>query len=63
MALNVPVLLRDLGVLGGVALCALGVFQFSTAAGWIFVGLALIVLNVILALPSTKTPRSPGGDR
>jgi hypothetical protein len=63
MASTIPVLLRDCGVLAGVALCAVGVFQLSTAVGFIFVGLALVGLNVILALPRAKTPPSPGGDQ
>jgi hypothetical protein len=50
--------LLDLGVLSGLGLVALGLFQLSVPAGWIFVGVVLVVVNLILAERSVNPPPS-----
>lgn len=55
-------LAADLGVLTGLALVALGVFQLSVPAGWIFVGAVIVGVNLILLRPPPTTPPSrPSG--
>jgi hypothetical protein len=57
-------LLLDLGVLAGLALIALGIFDLSTSAGWIFVGAIIVVVHLILAERTANPPPSaPKGDR
>jgi hypothetical protein len=52
--------LADLGILLGLGLCAYGLFQLSTAVGWVFVGLVVVGLSVIAGLPPrTRAPSAP----
>jgi hypothetical protein len=56
--------LGDVGIVGGLSLVDYGLFQWSSPAGWVFLGLAIGALSVILGLPrSTTPPTRPSGDR
>jgi hypothetical protein len=56
--------LADLGILLGLGLVAYGIFRLSTPAGYIFVGLIVVALNVIAGLPpSRRAPSAPKGEQ
>lgn len=56
-------ILTDLGVFCGLALIALGLYELSRPACWIFIGLVFVVVFLILAEREANPPPSaPKGD-
>lgn len=49
----------DVGILVGLGLCDYALFQWSAAAGWLFLGVVVIGISAILGLPPVNPPPSP----
>jgi hypothetical protein len=56
------VTLSDVGIVLGLGLCDYALFQWASVAGWLFLGIVVVVLSVILDL-SPGTRASSGADR
>lgn len=54
-------ILSDVGVVVGLGVVARGLWLVSSAAAWIFAGVALVAISIVAVLPAKQPPHSPKG--